>query len=204
MQSDGTNVQMSTATWPTNVTAGYDVIANGTNYVAYPSDLHGASTAQQTWSNTEAYVAGSTITIAAGDWKAQGTYHCTFDVTKTSVAGTAAPVIKVYMGTLGTTGDTVICTLTFPAQTGVADNGTFDVWATFRTVGSGTSAVLQARGRLTHNLSITGLSVGVSPIALNTSAGFNSTTQTKIGISATFGTSFVGTTQLVAASLVQP
>lgn len=204
LQSDGTNVIMSTPTWPTNVTAGYDVLANGTNYVAYPGDLFGASTAQQTWAASEAYLAGSTITIAAGDWKVQGTYHCSFDVTKTSTAGTATPIIKVYMGTLGTTSDTVIATLTFPAQTAVADNGTFDVQATFRSVGSGTSAVLQARGSLTHNLSITGLSVGVSPIALNTSAGFNSTTQTKIGISATFGTSFVGTTQLVSASLFQP
>jgi hypothetical protein len=203
-QGDGTKFAASAATWPTNVTAGYDVQANGTNYVAYPDGLSAASTSQQTWAATEAYLAGSTITVAAGDWKVQGTYHCSFDVTKTSVAGTAAPVIKVYMGTLGTTGDTLIATLTFPAQTAVADNGVFDVYGTFRSVGSGTSAVLQTRGSLTHNLSITGLSVGVSPIALATSAGFNSTTPTKIGISATFGTSFVGTTQLVSASLAQP
>ena len=204
VMGDGTKFAASTATWPSTFTAGYELQTDGTNVIQYPGDLFSTSTSQQTWAASEAYLAGSTITIAAGDWKAKGTYHCTFDVTKTSVAGTATPIIKFYMGTLGTTSDTLISTLTFPSQTAVADNGVFEVWGTFRTVGSGTSAVLQTRGRITHNLSITGLSVGVSPMAINTSAGFNSTTATKIGISATFGTSFVGTTQLVFASLMQP
>jgi hypothetical protein len=207
MQSDGTNWITSTATWPTNVTAGYDVLANGTNYVAYPADLFASSvTSVSSAYAADTYLAGSTITVAAGDFKAQGQYTCKFDMTKTG-AGTATPIITLRMGTAGTTSDPAIATITFGAGTGVVDTGVFEVSCTFRTVGSGTSAVVQCAGECRHSLAAAGLTstgAGSDALILVTSAGFASTTQTKIGLSFNGGSAFSGTNTLVQAALKQP
>ncbi len=72
----------------------------------------------------------------------------------------------------------------------------------FRTVGSGTSAVLASRCSLTHSLSITGLSTSVSPITTATSGGFDSTVAASIiGLSLNGGTSAAFTITLVEAEL---
>lgn len=150
----------------------------------------------------DTYLAGSGILIPTGHLQAQMIYRCSFDVTKTA-AGVAAPVISVRVGTAGTTADTARATLTFPAQTAVIDNGQFDVTVVFRTVGSGTTAVLSARGRVSHNLSITGLSVGVTPTAVNVGGGFDSTVAASIiGLSVNGGTSAAWTITTVDAELV--
>jgi hypothetical protein len=110
------------------------------------------------------------------------------------------------MGTLGTTADAAVLTLTFGAGTAAADTGLFDVLVTFRTVGSGTSAVVQGIARCTHHLAATGLvSTGASGtgIMLGTSAGFNSTTQTIIGLSVNGGAAFSGTNTLVQAWVIK-
>jgi hypothetical protein len=149
----------------------------------------------------DTYLAGSAITVpTAGMWKVATLCNWTFDMTKTA-AGTAAPAIIVRMGTLGTTGDAAIATLTWAAGTAAADSGTFSVNVNFRTVGSGTSAVIQAMGQLTHQLTTTGLSNNTTNFSqiLATSAGFNSTTQTIIGLSFNGGASFSGTNTLVQA-----
>lgn len=149
----------------------------------------------------DTYLIGSSLAIPAGGLQAKTLYRCSFDVTKTG-AGTAAPVITPRIGTAGTIADTARGAITFPAQTGVIDNGLFEVVVVFRTVGSGTSAVTQTRGRLTHNLSVTGLSVGVGPIAVATAGGFDSTTATFIGLSVNGGTSAAWTITLVQAELI--
>jgi hypothetical protein len=85
----------------------------------------------------------------------------------------------------------------------VADDGRIDVEVNFRTVGSGTSAVIRAQGTLDHRLAATGLSTANTSITGTTSAGFDSTVASLgIGISVTWGTSFVGTTDLVQAELI--
>jgi hypothetical protein len=92
--------------------------------------------------------------------------------------------------------------LTFAAQTAVADNGFLEVFCTFRTVGSGTTAVLQGVGILDHTLAATGLSTANVSVAKATSAGFDSTVSNlRIGFSFNGGTSFAGTTNLVQAEL---
>jgi len=150
----------------------------------------------------DTYLAGSAITIpVAGGWKVSTNYVCKFDMVKTA-AGTATFVITLRMGTLGTTGDAAITTLTFAAGTAAADTGICTVTADFRTVGAGTSAVIQARAEWPHFLAATGLhSTGASGYGaiLATSAGFNSTTQTIIGLSVNGGASFSGTNTMVDA-----
>lgn len=152
---------------------------------------------------TDTYLAGSAITIpVAGGWKVATLYSCQFDMVKTA-AGVAAFTVIVRMGTLGTTGDAAILTLAFAAGTAVADTGLFELLVNFRTVGAGTSAVIQGMLQGVHHLAATGLhTTGASGIGiiLGTSAGFASTTQTIIGISVNGGASFAGTNTLVQAS----
>lgn len=150
----------------------------------------------------DTYLAGSAITIpVAGGWRVSTQVHWLFDMVKTA-AGTATFIAQVRMGTLGTTGDASVLTLTFAAGTAAIDTGIFDLCVTFRTVGSGTAAVIQGVISCAHHLAATGLvSTGASGmgIILGTSAGFNSTTQTIIGLSINGGASFSGTNTLVRA-----
>ena len=149
---------------------------------------------------TDTYLTGSNITFPANP--TVGTiYHLVFDVSKTA-ASTATPIITLRTGTNATTADTARCTFTFTAQTAAVDVGTIEVWALFRTVGSGTSAVLQGRAQINHNLSVTGLVNLVNPTLQVTSAGFDSTSgNTIIGVSVNGGTSAAWTVQLVQADL---
>jgi hypothetical protein len=207
--SDGTRFVPSTETWPVPGAAGNQAVSDGTNWtsVTPPATIYAnASTGVQNPAAAEAYLAGSTITLPAGAWKVGGAYHCTFDMSKTTT-GTAGIILTVRMGTLGTTGDASIVTITYGVGTGVADIGIFDVWVTFRSVGSGTSAVIGLTTRCTHGLAATGLTTtGASGTAIPTavlSSGFNSTTQTKLGITFTGGTSFSGTNGLVQTEYKQ-
>ncbi len=150
---------------------------------------------------TDTYLVGSSIAIPASSLKVGTRYHLIFNVSKTA-AGTAAPVLNVRFGTLGTTGDAIKCAITFSAQTAAVDTGTFEVWATFRTVGSGTTAVLQCVGQRRHGLSVTGFGTLVSSAIAVTSAGFDSTVGSSIiGTSVNGGTSAAWTITLVQAEL---
>lgn len=151
----------------------------------------------------DTYLAGSAITApAAGAWKAGTKYRLIFDVTKTA-AGVAAPVLTVRMGTLGTTGDAAILTFTWTVGTAVADVGIIQLWAHFRTVGGGTTAVLSGIAELRHGLPTTGLdNAGAAEMLTAVSAGFNSTTQTIIGASFNGGAAFSGTVTLVEAEVL--
>src|SRR6266581_2054370 len=63
----------------------------------------------------DTYLAGSAITIpVAGGWRVGTIYQCGWDMTKTA-AGTAAMVVRVRCGTLGTTGDAILIGFTFGA-----------------------------------------------------------------------------------------
>lgn len=175
------------------------------NVTKYPYLLTASSTAAVAGAYAaDTYLAGSGITIpSAGDWQIGETYRCVFDMVKTA-AGTAAFTIIVRMGTLGTTADAAILTLAFAVGTAVGDTGVFALLVNFRTVGSGTSAVLAGVVECRHSLAATGLvTTGASGIGIvtGTSAGFNSTTQTIIGLSINGGASFSGTNTLVQASL---
>lgn len=163
-----------------------------------------ASVAQQAFTTTDAYITGSSILIPDGSLVAKTSYRLRFEITKTSTTSSvSAPILQIRFGTAGTTADTSRCSLTFPAQTAVADTGFMDVYATFRTVGSGTSTVLTTVGVLFHTAATTGLSVSNAPRVLTTSAGFDSTPSGSIiGASINFGTSWAGSLNLVQSELV--
>lgn len=188
-----------------SVNATTDIQINGTITSA---DYSNASTSSVSAAySSDTYLAGSSIVIPAGAWKAKGQYHCVFDMAKTNV-GTATPTVILRMGTLGTTSDAAILTFTLGAGTAVADTGWIELFATFRTIGSGTSAVLQGTLKVYHTAaSGSGLTStadkSLIPFALTTSSGFNSTTQTTIGLSFNGGASFSGTNTMVQAQLIQ-
>lgn len=149
----------------------------------------------------DTYLAGSAIAIPAGGLKAGSRYTLVFDVTKTA-AGVAAPVITLRFGASGSLADAALGQLTFPAQTAVADDGRFELGVTFRSVGAGTAAIVQALGLLDHTLSVTGLSTGSGPARRVTSAGFDSSAAgAMIGVSVNGGASAAWTVSLVQASL---
>jgi hypothetical protein len=167
--------------------------------------INASVASQATFSTADIYIAGSAVTVAAGDFKAKGQYHCMFDMTKS--AGTGAIVITLRVGTTGSTSDAAIQTYTFGAGTAAADSGLFDVWATFRTVGSGTSAVITSVCYGRHNAATTGLfnnaqqfTVFGSPAP---SSGFATNTATQIGLSFNGSTAFAGTGTIVQAQLLQ-
>lgn len=164
------------------------------------------STASQAFSTTDAYVTGSSVTLAALGAPVIGLmYDCSFDMVKS--AGTGAVVIIVRVGTAGSTADTARLTFTMDAGTGVADTAVFRVKAMFRAVGSGTTAVLQGRVEMVNSgPTATGFrdatpTLGVIQV---TSGGFDSTVAGSIiGCSFNGQTAFAGTAQLVEAELTK-
>lgn len=146
------------------------------------------------------YLAGASI--ANVSLPIAGTrYHCIFSVVKTA-AGIATPIIIVRYGTNASNSDATILTFTFGAGTAATDTGIFEIWVTFRTVGSGTSAVMQGVCRLSRLNTTTGLSAtNEVEILLATSSGFDSTpASSKIGVSVNGGTSAAWTIALVQSS----
>ena len=175
----------------------------GTTYLASPATNVSVSTVSAGYAS-DTYLAGSSITIKeAGAWRVGQIYRCKFDMVKTA-AGSATPIITVRMGTLGTTGDASIATITWAAGTAAADTAMIEILISFRTVGGGTSAVVQVIGTAYKQLTTTGFTNTTTNIAtiLSTSGGFNSTTQTIIGLSFNGGASFSGTNTLVQAELI--
>lgn len=170
-------------------------------YVGARNSVFNASVAQQTGFAADTYLTGSAITIPASRLIAKTMYRCRFSVSKTG-AGVATPIISPRIGTAGTTADTARGAITFAAQTAVADEGLVEVFVTFRTVGSGTTAVTRVVGTLSHRLSITGLSTDVTGMKTAASAGFDSTVAGLIiGLSVNGGTSAAWTVELVQAEL---
>jgi hypothetical protein len=172
--------------------------------VNHVSGTNASSVAAASGFATDTYLAGSGQTIfTAGLWKASTSYYCGFDMVKTA-AGTAAFTVNVRMGTLGTTGDASVLQLAFAVGTAAIDSGWFELFLNFRSVGAGTSAVVAGMIHCSHALAATGLittgASGHGQIA-GTGAGFNSTTQTKIGISVNGGASFAGTNTIVQSGL---
>lgn len=159
--------------------------------------------AQSPAAATDVYITKSNIAVPNGRIKAETIAHWRMYVTKTA-AGAAAPVFNVRLGTAGTTADASRGTLTFPAQTAVADTAMIDIWANFRTVGSGTSATLYSTGMIDHSLAATGFSTSNTGLAgAASAAGFDSTANGLIfGLSVNTGASAAWTIQQVQGDLV--
>ena len=150
---------------------------------------------------SDTYLTGSDVAVPSGRLQARSIYRVKFSVSKTA-AGTATPIINVRFGTAGTTADSSVGTLTFAAQTAAADDAMIELFCTFRSVGSGTSTVLQSDGMIDHRLASTGFCNTNTSIARVTGAGFNSTTaNAKIGVSVNGGASAAWTVSMVQAEL---
>jgi hypothetical protein len=154
----------------------------------------------------DTYLAGSSVALPSGGPIAGATYRCKFDMVKTA-AGVATFTITCRIGTAASTADTARLTFTFAAGTAAADTGLFDVDIHFRTVGSGTSAVIVGTAVCTHHLAATGLiSTGASGTGIiipSPSSGFDSTVANSfIGLSVNGGASFSGTCVAVQAILL--
>lgn len=191
--------------YPDSTTKRWASVDDTGDCVIYPVQYVNASVAAASAAfAADTYLSGSSITIpVAGDWEVAEQYRCRFDMTKTA-AGVAAFTVIVRMGTAGTTADTAILTLAFAAGTAAVDSGMIEVIVNFRTVGSGTSAVIAGTMTCAHHLAATGLhSTGASGYGMifGTSAGFNSTTPTIIGLSVNGGASFSGTCTQVQSEL---
>lgn len=171
--------------------------SNGVLKTEVPKFLYNASTTSQgPGFATDTYATGSFIVFPTPP-KVGSTYTCLISVSKTA-AGTATPILTVRVGTAGTTSDTGRGTHTFSAGTAATDVGMFEIIAVFRSVGSGTSAVLQSHCRL-----VSQPTTGFSSLLKGTQAtsgGFDSTTAgLGIGVSVNGGTSASWTVQLVEA-----
>jgi hypothetical protein len=150
----------------------------------------------------DTYLAGSSITMPAGGPVVGTAYHCVFDMVKTA-AGTAAFTVTVRFGTAGTTSDAALLTFAFTAGSAVADTGRLELFLHFRTVGSGTAAVVVGQISCDHQFAATGLTTqGAAGFAQITtvSSGFDSTPAGSIlGLSVNGGASFSGTNTIVEA-----
>jgi hypothetical protein len=167
------------------------------------ADVTNASiTAQGPGFAADTYLVGSSINLGNRLPKARTLYQCTFDVSKTA-AGTATPIIILRIGTAGSTADAARVTFTFPAQTAIADVGTFSIWALFRSVGA--AGIVQGRANLVHKgptTGLTGLSVEPGPTVQAASAAFDTAIANSIiGLSVNGGTSAAWTVQLVEAKV---
>jgi hypothetical protein len=163
---------------------------------------NGSIAAQGPGFAADTYLVGSDVRLGNRLPKARTLYQCTFDVSKTA-AGTATPIIILRIGTAGSTADAARVTFTFPAQTAIADVGTFSVWALFRSVGA--AGIVQGRANLVHRgptTGLTGLSVEPGPTVQAVSAAFDTAVANSIiGLSVNGGGSAAWTVQLVEAKV---
>jgi hypothetical protein len=149
---------------------------------------------QSITANTVTYLTGSNVTSA--NIKAGTVVTWNISVTKTA-AGAQAPIFTIRLGTASTTADATILTITGGSQSAAIDTGIFTIQCTFRTVGSGTSAVLVGNLSLINNLATTGLSNATKNV-FATSAGFNSTTASAfLGVTVNSGTTAAWTVNQV-------
>lgn len=176
--------------------------ANGAPIQGTPTtSLYNFSTAAQgPGFSSDTYLTGSAVQIPGQGVRVGTAYRCRFSVAKTA-AGTATPIIQLRHGTNASAADTSRCSFTFSAGTAATDVGLFEVLAVFRTVGSGTAAVLQGHCAVMSQPT-TGFSSLLKGVQ-TTSSGFDSTTAAAyLGVSVNGGASASWTVQLVQAELL--
>lgn len=157
--------------------------------------------ASQTGFAADTYLVGSSIAVPGNLPKAGTTYKLRFDITKTN-AGTATPIINIRYGTAGAVGDTSRLAFTFGAGSAAVDTVVLDIICVFRTVGSGTSAVIQGQASAQNILATTGWTTVIKAV-IATGSGFDSTVANSfIGASYNGGASAAHTIQLVRAELI--
>lgn len=143
------------------------------------------STADQSITTADTYITGSQILLPSGRTLVAGcSLKWEFTITKSAGTGTTAWNIRFGSGVIG---DTARVTLTqSSAQTGVADTAVVRIRCLVRSVGG--SGVVTGSLELSHNLAATGFVSTSQSVLTGTSAGFDTTTVTGVGVSVTPGT----------------
>jgi hypothetical protein len=164
------------------------------------SGIRNFSTTAQAYTTTELYIAGSALTVPAHLLQAGAI--CRWRVVISKTAGTGTPIFKLYKGTLGTTGDTAIATLTqVSVPTSVTDTGIWDIEAVLRNTGA--AGVMLFSLQMTHVLQNTGFSLLPANVQQVASSSFDTTVASLIiGISGNFGTAGAGNFEQITSELV--
>lgn len=173
---------------------------SGTLLKAWVGDMlkNQATAAQSISAATLTYITGSNISIPVGKLRIGTRFSWALDVTKTA-AGTAARTFHVRLGTLGTTGDAAIHTITSALGTAVADQARIVIELTIRGPLSA-SCISRALFNMDHQLPATGFMTVKSEVIVNTSGTFDATTANLIiGLSVTTGASEVLSIEQCAA-----
>lgn len=156
--------------------AGTTKRVTGTLLKAYIGDsIQNQSTADQAvGASTTAYITGSALAVPVGKLRIGSWFRYRFWVDKTA-AGTIALVFLVKLGTLGTTGDTTLFTITLGVGTAAADTGWMDIWITCRGPLSA-SGLFIMEAIFDHNLVTTGFNNVQRQTQQTVSAVFDVTT----------------------------
>ena len=162
------------------------------DFIAANTGVDNAAVATQVTGAVDVYITNSGLLVPTGRLQAKTTARWTLSITK-GAAGTGTPTFNIRFGTGGVVGDASKCLFTWPAaNTAVADEMIVNILATFRTVGSGTTAVIQGSLIASHELTTTGFGgTALTNVIIlnNTSAGFDSTVAASIlGLSVNPGT----------------
>ena len=127
----------------------------------------------------DTYITNSGLILPSFSMQAGMVFLWNISASKTG-ASTATPIYQVRIGAAQTTGDTSVLTLTGPAQTAIADIGTFRIMLTCRSVG--VTGVIQGTAWWTHTGTAASTTVQGTGFANNgtghiegTSGGFNNT-----------------------------
>lgn len=156
-----------------------------------------ATSSQGPGFSSETYIVGSSLPLAGIGTPVVGqTYHWRFIVSKTA-AGTAAPALRVRVGTAGTTSDAQILLFTWGAGTAATDRAEIELDAMFTTVGA--TAVLRGKVNMTSNLTTTGLSSAVKALQVTSSAFDATVANLIIGLTWNGGASASHTIEYVAS-----
>lgn len=165
---------------------------------------HNASIANQVTGAVDVYVTDSNIVIPDGRLQAKTKVRWELKITK-GAAGTGTPTFNIRIGS-GVLADASRCLFTWPAaNTAVADEMKVEIMATFRSVGSGTNAVIEGGLMAQHRLTTTGFGgtgQGANIFVNTLGGGFDSTpTNQSIGLSVNPGTGGAWTIRQVHAVL---
>jgi hypothetical protein len=168
--------------------------------VASVGAVRNQSAAAQAFTTSEIYLTGSSLTIPSHLIQVGATF--TWRVVATKTAGTAAPVFKIKIGTLGTTGDADIVTFTgFATPSSATDTAWVDIMLIIRTTGA--SATSEGAIRMAHQLSATGWANLDHAVQRVDGTAFNSTTANLIaGVTFNHSTAGAGNIEIVTAELV--
>lgn len=147
----------------------------------------------------DTYLTGSSLVVPQHLLQAGATFKWRLAMTKT-LAGVAAPIWTLRVGTTGTTADAARNIFTSSAlQTAVVDTGIVEINAILRNTGA--TGVVVGTLLLTHNLAATGFAAQQVVVVQSVSSIDTTVANLIIGISCNPGAAGVWTHQIVAAEV---